>query len=244
MITVTRRESLRNMGDEASPCIRHLGTAERDVWFGDIRVFNDDTLPPGALSPPHEHRDVETVTYVVDGTYLHVDAAGRREKVPAGSVQLVSFASGIKHADGNADPDRPVRVIQVWIQAPTGDPAATTQKVMVDWEAADSRWLPIVAPAGPDESSSGDTAPIRIHQEVRLFVARLQAPAAVSHRFRPRSIGYVFALDGDVHLATDDDAAEMDEGGGARIIDEVGFSLRARTASGRVLLVETMNAFH
>ena len=85
-------------------------------------------------------------------------------------------------------------------------------------------------------------SPIRIAQTVWIHALELQAPPAVIHRFSQRLIGYVFAVSGDGHLATETDAAQLAAGGGANVIGEPGFSLRGRSRAATVLLVETMNA--
>ena len=84
--------------------------------FGAMRVFNDDRLVPGAVWPLHPHRDVEGLTYVVEGTFGHEDnVGGAFGPLPAGSVQRMTLGSGALHSELNASQTEPMGFIQIWI---------------------------------------------------------------------------------------------------------------------------------
>src|SRR5258706_3304285 len=84
--------------------------------FGAMRVFNDDRLIPGAVWPLHPHRDVEGLTYVVEGAFGHADnVGGAFGPLPAGSVQRMTLGSGAWHSEQNASKDELMRFIQIWI---------------------------------------------------------------------------------------------------------------------------------
>src|SRR6266571_8062149 len=84
--------------------------------FGAMRVFNDDRLIPGAAWPLHPHRDVEGLTYVVDGTFGHEDnVGGAPGPLPAGSVQRMTLGAGAWHSERNGSKTEPMRFIQFWI---------------------------------------------------------------------------------------------------------------------------------
>ena len=99
--------------------------------FGAMRVFNDDRLKPGAVWPLHPHRDVEGLTYVVEGTFGHQDnVGGPFGPLPAGSVQRMTLGSGALHSELNASETEPMRFIQIWILPDTADlPPAVEQRV-------------------------------------------------------------------------------------------------------------------
>ena len=99
--------------------------------FGAMRVFNDDRLIPGAVWPLHPHRDVEGLTYVVEGTFGHQDSVGGPfGPLPAGSVQRMTLGSGALHSELNASETEPMRFIQIWILPDTGGlPPAVEQRV-------------------------------------------------------------------------------------------------------------------
>src|SRR5688572_11909141 len=86
------------------------------VQFGTMRVFNDDRLIPGAIWPLHPHRDIEGLTYVVEGSFRHQDdVGGAPGPLPAGSVQRMTLGSGAWHSEQNASESEPMRFIQIWI---------------------------------------------------------------------------------------------------------------------------------
>ncbi len=97
--------------------------------FGAMRVFNDDRLIPGAVWPLHPHRDVEGLTYVVEGLFGHEDnVGGPFGPLPAGSVQRMTLGSGALHSELNASKTEPMRFIQIWILPDTPDLAPAVEQ--------------------------------------------------------------------------------------------------------------------
>src|SRR5438552_614517 len=87
-----------------------------NMGFGNMRVFNDDRLVPGAIWPLHPHRNIEGLTYVVEGTFRHEDdVGGAPGPLPAGAVQRMTLGSGAWHSEQNASDTEPMRFIQMWI---------------------------------------------------------------------------------------------------------------------------------
>jgi len=86
-----------------------------NTWFGDLRVFNDDRLVPGAAWPMHPHRDIEGITYVAEGTFEHADSRGNGGILPPGSLQRATLGSGMQHSERNGSKKEPMRFIQMWI---------------------------------------------------------------------------------------------------------------------------------
>ena len=83
-----------------------------NMGWGTLRVFNDDRLVPGAVWPMHPHRDIEGLTYVVEGTFKHADSLGNGGVLPAGSVQRMTLGSGAYHSEQNGSQTEPIRFIQ------------------------------------------------------------------------------------------------------------------------------------
>ena len=95
--------------------------------FGTMRVFNDDRLVPGAMWPMHPHRDIEGLTYVVEGLFRHEDnVGGPPGPLPAGSVQRMTLGRGAYHSEQNASETEPMRFIQIWIMP--AEPACTRRR--------------------------------------------------------------------------------------------------------------------
>jgi quercetin 2,3-dioxygenase len=86
-----------------------------NACFGDLRVFNDDRLAPGAVWPVHPDRDIEVVTYVAEGLLEYADSPGYGGILSLGSIQRATLGPGIEHSQGNHSGTEPVRLIQMWI---------------------------------------------------------------------------------------------------------------------------------
>ena len=88
----------------------------KQMGVGALRVFNDDRIVAGADWPMHPHRDIESLTYVVDGHFLHADSLGNNGRLEAGAAQVMSFSTrGDQHSERNGSETEPMRFIQFWI---------------------------------------------------------------------------------------------------------------------------------
>ncbi|MEU6170405.1 pirin family protein [Streptantibioticus parmotrematis] len=96
-----------------------------NLRFGPLIAVNEERLAPGAGFEEHAHRDVEIVTFVVDGELAHDDTAGHRHVVRAGEIQWLSAGDGVRHTERNARPDRPLTFLQMWLEpGESGGPPA------------------------------------------------------------------------------------------------------------------------
>ncbi|MGO9178685.1 MAG: pirin family protein [Candidatus Limnocylindrales bacterium] len=212
-----------------------------NTWFGDLRVFNDDTLVPGAVWPMHPHRDIEGITYVAEGSFEHADSRGNGGVLAPGSVQRATLGSGMQHSEGNHSTSDPMRFIQMWIiPARRGLDPSIEQRGFTE-EARRARLLPVLVPApgygGPDAPDNPEA--VTVHQDAALYAGLIDPAQAVTHRFRPGFQGYLFVVHGAAQLVAGADRGELDEGGAAKVTDEPQLTIRARDAGAEVLLVET-----
>ncbi|MGH2546749.1 MAG: pirin family protein [Actinomycetota bacterium] len=180
-----------------------------NMGWGPLRVFNDDRLVPGAVWPLHPHRNIEGITYVVEGTFRHQDDQGGGGVLPAGSVQRMTLGSGAWHSEQNGSETEPMRFIQLWIM-PTerGLSPSLEQKVFTEQDRTD-RLLEVLSPEG------GET--VKVHGDARVFVSRLNAGTEVVHRLGPGRGTYLYVIEGalragDEKLGTGDAAKVRDEG--------------------------------
>ena len=188
------------------------------LQFGSLRVFNDDRLVPGVAWPMHPHRDVEGITYVVEGTFKHADNLGRDDQLvilPAGSVQRMTLGSGSWHSEQNASDTEPMRFIQMWIMPrKLGLPPSVEQKVFTKEDRTD-RWLRAVS------GENGEA--VLVHQDAAVYVSSLSQGASLEHRFDAGKGAYLYVIDGSVRLGGD----ELSTGDAAKIWDERDLALEA-----------------
>jgi quercetin 2,3-dioxygenase len=210
--------------------------------FGDLRVFNDDRLVPGAIWPMHPHRDIEGITYVAEGTFRHADSMGNGGILPPGSVQRATLGSGMMHSEQNGSEDEPMRFIQMWIMpARLGLSPSVEQREAdaAEWERRTNALASVLVPApgyGRDGAPQDDRA-VTVHQDAAVYAGRLDGGVSVSPPIRPGFGGYLFVVHGA--LSAVGDAGALAEGGAAKISAESSVPLRAADAGAEVLLVET-----
>ena len=159
--------------------------------WGALRVFNDDVIAGGQGFPPHPHRDMEIVTYVLAGKLAHQDSIGNRGVVGPGGVQFMSAGTGVKHSEFNDSKTDELHLVQMWVVPGQLGGAPAYGQMDFDIEARRNRWLyPVSGEAHVD-------APIRITQKATFGVARIE-DAMLVHEFQPRRYGFLFLADGVV----------------------------------------------
>jgi quercetin 2,3-dioxygenase len=178
------------------------------MGIGTLRVFNHDTLVPGATWPMHPHRDVEGITYVPMGWFEHHDSLGNDGVLPAGSVQRMTLGSGALHSESNHSKTEPVEFIQMWIMPDTpGLPPSVEQRIHTT-EDRHNRLLRILRPVG----TPSDTG-VTVHHNVSMFVARLDPGVSAEHTFGEGRGGYLYLIEGETELngkrLTTGDAAKV-----------------------------------
>lgn len=195
------------------------------VSFGPLRVFNDDRLVPGAIWPLHPHRDVEGITYVVEGTFRHQDdVGGPPGPLPAGSVQRMTLGRGAWHSEQNASETEPMRFIQMWIMpAERGLEPGVEQRVFTTEDRTD-RLLEVVSGDGGDA--------VLVHQDAHVYVSRLNPGVEVAHVLGPGRGVYLYVIEGDARV----NGERMTTGDAAQIWDEPGIRIAADAPTELVLV--------
>jgi quercetin 2,3-dioxygenase len=187
--------------------------------FGAMRVFNDDRLIPGAVWPLHPHRDVEGLTYVVEGSFGHQDnVGGPFGPLPAGSVQRMTLGSGALHSELNASQTEPMRFIQIWILPDTPSlPPGVEQRVFTKGDRT-NQLLKVIGP-------EGDV--VKVNQDASVHVARLEPGTEVTHEIGQGRGAYAYLIDG---AATFDDEA-VSTGDAAKVTGQPSLRIRATEPS-------------
>lgn len=193
--------------------------------FGAMRVFNDDRLIPGAVWPMHPHRDVEGLTYVVEGSFGHQDnVGGPFGPLPAGSVQRMTLGSGALHSELNASPDAPMRFIQIWILPDTPDLAPGVEQRVFTKADRTNRLLRVIGPEGGEV--------VRLHQDASVHIAHVEPGVEVAHAIGEGRGVYAYLIEG---AATFDDE-DVVTGSAAEVVDQPELRIRAREASELILV--------
>jgi hypothetical protein len=196
------------------------------MGFGTMRVFNDDRLVPGAIWPMHPHRDIEGLTYVVEGSFRHQDdVGGAPGPLPAGSVQRMTLGRGAWHSEQNASETEPMRFIQIWIlPSERGLEPGVEQKVFTTEDRTD-RLLKAISGDGGDA--------VLVHQDAHVFISRLKPGVSVTHPLGAGRGAYLYVIEGDVTVGGE----RMETGAGAQIRDVPSVAIEA-TATSELILVD------
>ena len=162
--------------------------------WGALRVFNDDVVAAGEGFGRHPHRDMEILTYVLDGELEHADSMGNRGIVAAGAVQYLSAGTGITHSEYNASKERPVHFVQMWVVPHAA--GLTPRYGQVDFSVDDrrDRWLAIAS------GRSGVEAPIALWQDATAYVARMER-ATLARTIATDRKAFLFVASGNVTFA-------------------------------------------
>jgi redox-sensitive bicupin YhaK (pirin superfamily) len=134
----------------------------RHVEFGPLRVINEDRVAPGAGFSTHGHRDMEIISYVLEGALAHKDSTGTSSVIRPGDVQRMSAGRGVLHSEFNHSNDSPVHFLQIWIQPDIRGIAPEYEQTHFPAEEKRGR-LRLVA------SRDGGDGSVRIHQDARVY---------------------------------------------------------------------------
>jgi redox-sensitive bicupin YhaK (pirin superfamily) len=160
----------------------------KNMGFGVLRVINDDTVAGGGGFPPHPHRDMEIISYVLEGALAHRDNMGNGSTMRPGDVQRMSAGTGVVHSEYNASETDPVHFLQIWIvpERP-GLPSGYEQKHFSDDDKRNK--LRLVA------SRDGADGSVRIQQDARVYASLLDG-GTVKHELAAERKGWLHVARG------------------------------------------------
>lgn len=171
----------------------------QNVNWGALRVFNDDTVAPGEGFPTHPHRDMEIITYVLEGQLEHRDSTGSHGIVGPGGAQYMSAGTGVRHSEYNHSKTAPLHFLQMWVvPGKRGTPPSYGQ---VEFTQADrlNRWLPVAS------GRHSVIAPVVLTADAAFFVTQLEGNYHLRHTFDPHRLGFLFVAEGDATIEGLDD---------------------------------------
>ncbi len=172
------------------------------VHFGNLRVFNDDTLSPGATWPLHPHTQNEVVTYVAEGEFRHEDEHGKGGVLHQGGVQHTTVGSGMYHAEINNRKDVPMRFVQIWYIPERLNMKPSVEQREVDRVDRTNRWLPLVS------SSYPNTLPLRADGAV--LTSFLQPGHTIDHPLASGHGLYLYVVSGGPIRVNDQPLTALD----------------------------------
>jgi len=181
----------------------------QQMGFSVLRVINEDRVTPGDGFPTHGHRDMEIVSYVLEGALEHKDNMGNGSVIRPGDVQRMSAGTGVRHSEYNASNSELVHFLQIWIlpRSPGIQPGYEQKHFEpVDLEGK----LRIVA------SPDGRDGSVTIHQDALLYATKLNASMGVTHKLADDRRAYVHVARGSVAL----NGHRLSAGDGARVENE------------------------
>ena len=179
----------------------------KHMGFGPLRVINEDRVYPGRGFGNHGHRDMEIISYVLDGSLAHKDSMGNGSSLRYGDVQRMSAGSGVVHSEFNHSTTEPVHFLQIWIEPNLRGIAPSYEEKHFDPESKKGRLRLIASPDGRDGS-------VTIHQDAMLYASILvEGDGPLKHELAPGRKGYVHLIRGRLMV---NDVALM-EGDGLKI---------------------------
>jgi quercetin 2,3-dioxygenase len=199
----------------------------KNVNWSALRVFNDDVIQGGGGFDLHPHKNMEIVTYVLDGALAHQDSVGNRGVIHPGEVQVMSAGKGIFHAEHNASADRPLRLLQLWIEPKHAGNTPRWEQKQYAAEQRVGRLLPVVSSAG--SGNIPDT--LAIDQDASIFVSLLGARESVKHAVAGTH-AYLFVTSGELTV----NGQVVNNGDQARIAGEKSLEIKANSNVELILL--------
>ena len=197
------------------------------MGFRVMRVLNDDRVRAGAGFPTHAHRDMEIISYVLDGALEHRDSLGTGSVIRRGDVQRMSAGTGIRHSEFNASKSEPVRFLQIWILPErAGLPAGYEQKSYAPADFRDR--LRLVA------SQQGRDGSVKLNQDCDIHVAVLGTGTQVQHRLPTTRFAWVQVARGEVVV----NGETLTEGDGAALAEVDAVTVAGRAADSEILLFD------
>jgi quercetin 2,3-dioxygenase len=180
-----------------------------NIGFRALRVINEDSVKPGAGFPTHSHRDMEIVTYVLDGALEHKDSLGTGSTIRVGEVQRMSAGRGIQHSEYNHSKTQQVHFLQIWIVPAERGIAAGYEQKPIDLPKSRGALLPIATAKGKDSA-------VKIHQDASISAATLTKGSTLDTTLNPGRYGWLQVARGSVAV----NGVSLAQGDGAAISEE------------------------
>ena len=187
------------------------------MGFRSLRVLNDDRVAAGTGFDPHPHRDMEIVTWILDGALEHKDSMGNGSTIRPGEIQRMTAGTGVIHSERNPSRTDPVRLLQIWFLPRTRGLAPGYDEKALTAADLDGRFAHAVSP-------TGGPGAVTIDQDADLWIARLAPGVTASREFKAGRHGWLQVARGAVEA----NGVALAEGDGLAISDERALAVKAR----------------
>ena len=194
------------------------------MGWGNLRVINEDRVAPGGGFGSHGHRDMEIISYVLEGELAHRDNMGNVKGIPPGDVQRMSAGTGVVHSEFNHAPDQRTHFLQIWITPNQKGIAPSYEQKTVPLEAKQGRLALIASPAG-----SGNA--VQIQADASLYAGLFDGAEQATLALDPRRKAYVHLVRGELSV----NGKRLTAGDALKIADEA--QLRLQDGNGAEVLV-------
>jgi len=197
-------------------------------WMGfrSLRVINEDWVAPGNGFPTHPHRDMEIITYILDGKLEHKDSLGTGSVILPGDGQRMTAGSGIRHSEFNPSSTEAAHLLQIWITPEKGGLQPSYEQKSFPEEEKRGK-LRLIASRDAQDGS------VKINQDAELYVSLLKPGEEVTHEFGAGRHGWLQVARGAVEL----NGTKLEQGDGAAISEEKKLSIKG-TENAEVLLFD------
>ena len=200
------------------------------MGFGPLRVINEDRVQPGKGFGTHSHRDMEIISYVLEGALAHKDSIGNGSVIRPGDVQRMSAGTGVRHSEFNHSSSELVHFLQIWIIPEREGTAPGYEERRFEDQEKRARLRLIGSRDGRDGS-------VVIHQDLDLYAALLAANDEVAHHVAPGRKAWVQAARGSVTV----NGEQLHAGDGVAVVDEPQLTIRG-TSDAEMLLFDMASA--
>jgi len=195
------------------------------MGFRTLRVINEDRIQPGQGFATHSHRDMEIVTFVLEGALEHKDNMNNTSVIRPGEIQRMTAGTGVTHSEFNHSNEKLLHLLQIWLLPSKSSLKPSYEQRMIE-PAVASRLTLIASPDGAKNA-------VKIHQDAYIFHGFCQKNAELAHTLSPGRAAWIQVTEGSIRIGE----SQLSEGDGAAIEDESSIQITAQT-QGHFLLFD------
>jgi redox-sensitive bicupin YhaK (pirin superfamily) len=201
----------------------------KHMGFRSLRVINEDWVQPGYGFPAHPHRDMEIITYVLEGSLEHKDSMGTGSVIRPGEVQKMSAGTGIRHSEFNHSKEEPVHLYQIWILPEKEGIKPNYEQKAIPAEEKQNKLRLVASPSGGNGSNA-----VKLSHEAELYTVTLGKADSVKHELRDGRYAWVQVARGAVNV----NGQDLTAGDGAAVSQERKLEISGKADGSEVLLFD------